>query len=105
MATDNRRIQSTSFFGPITSSPAAADRSQLEDPDSELTEGDADAEELVLGGEGSRDRLTVDGQVGHGPRRREAECPGGDGLLHDGFIDAMSSGVAASLWAPRSPMT
>ena len=69
-------------------------RRQLEDPGAELAEGGADAEQLVLGGEGSRDGLAVDGQVGDRPRGGEAEGPGGDGVLHDGLhrLDVLGGG-------------
>ena len=56
--------------------------SQLEHPGAQLGEGAADAEQLVLGGEGAGHGLAVDGEVGDGPRGREAERTGADGFLH-----------------------
>ncbi len=58
-----------------------ARRGQLEDAGAQFAERGADAEQLVLGGVGAGDRLAVDGQVGDGARRREAEGAGGDRLL------------------------
>ncbi len=57
-------------------------RGQLEDSGAELAQGGPDAEQLVLGGVGAGDRLAVDGPVGDGARGREAQCAGGDRLLH-----------------------
>ena len=57
---------------------------QLEDAGAGLGQRAADAEELVLGGVGARDRLAVDGPVPDGARGGEPQCPGPDGLEHDG---------------------
>ena len=81
MAADRRRIQSTSFFGAMMSSPAAPAGASSKMPVPSSPSALADAEQLVLGGVGARHRLAVDGQVGDGPRRREPEGAGGDGLL------------------------
>ena len=59
-----------------------AGRGQFEDSGAELTQGASDAEQLVLGSMGAGDRFAVDGPVGHGARRGEAEGPGGDRLFH-----------------------
>ena len=84
MATDRRRIQSTSLAGAMTSSPATPVGASSKIAGAQLAERGADAEQLVLGRVGPGDRLTVDGAVGDGARRGEAERARRDGLLHDG---------------------
>ncbi len=69
------------FFGGddvLTGRPC---RRQLEHASAELSQRAPDAEQLVLCGVGPRNRLSVDGQVGKGPRRRETERSGADRLL------------------------
>ena len=83
MAADSRRIQSTSLAGATMSSPATPVGRELEDPGAQLTQGGADAEQLVLGRVGARDGLTVDGPVGDGARGGEPERAGGHGFLDD----------------------
>ena len=61
-----------------------ARRGELEHARAQLAEHRSDAEQLVLGGEGARHRLAVDGAVGQRARGREAERPGADPLAHDG---------------------
>ena len=59
-------------------------RGELEHTRAQLAEHRSDAEQLVLGGEGARHRLAVDGAVGQRARGREAERAGADPLAHDG---------------------
>ena len=56
---------------------------QLEDAGAELAEDTADAEELVLGGEGAGHRFAVDGPVGEGAGGREPERAGEHAFAHD----------------------
>ncbi len=58
-------------------------RGQLEDGPPAGCHGPAEAEQLVLGGERSGNRLAVDGSVAERARRREAQRTGLDGLLHE----------------------
>ena len=63
MAAESRRIQSISRSGAARSSPRTPGRGQLEHAGAELAEHAADAEQLVLGGEGAGHGLAVDGPV------------------------------------------
>ena len=74
-------------------------------PVPQLAEHLADAEQLVLGRERAGHRLAVDRAVHDRARRREAERAGVDALGTMSAIAAMSSGVAGSFLAPRSPIT
>ena len=106
MAAERRRIQSTSRSGAARSSPIDARGRELEHAGAELAEHRADAEQLVLGGEGAGHRLAVDGRVQDRARRREAERAGARcRRARCSAMAAMSSAVAGSLRAPRSPIT
>ena len=71
-----------------------ARRGKLEDPRAEFAQRGADAEEFVLGGEGSRDRFAVDRAVRDGAGGRKAQRAGHDGLAHDGphLVDLLGVG-------------
>ena len=56
---------------------------ELEQAGPELAEHRADAEQLVLGGEGAGHRLAVDGAVHDRARGREAERAGADAVAHE----------------------
>ncbi len=60
------------------------DGRELEHAAAAVGEGSPETEQLVLGSEGSRHGLAVDGAVRDGARRRHTECAGRDGLAHDG---------------------
>ncbi len=82
-----------------------ARRCQLEDPRTQLAQGGADPEQLVLGRVGPGDRLAVDGAVGDGAGGGEPSAPAAIASLTMARMAAMSSGPAGSLRAPRSPIT
>ena len=77
----------------------------LEQARAQLAERGADAEQLVVVGERPRHRGAVERLVEAGTRRREPERARRDPLLHERGHRAMSSAVAGSLRAPRSPIT
>ena len=77
----------------------------LEQARPQLAERGADAEQLVVVGERPRYRGAVERLVEAGTRRREAQRAGRDPLLHERGHPRMSSAVAGSLRAPRSPIT
>ena len=81
-------------------------RSHFEDRTAACGHRPAQAEQFLFGGVRSGHRLAANGTVALGARRRESKCPCFDGLLDDPGHDlvAMSSSVASSLRAPRSPI-
>ena len=79
---------------------------ELEHAGAELAEHAADAEQLVLGGERAGHGLAVDRHVRDRAARREAERAGLDAFAaRCAAIASMSSAVAGSFLAPRSPIT
>jgi hypothetical protein len=84
---------------------ARAHRRELEHRASALGHRTTDAEQLVLRGERAGDRLAVHRAVTERARGGEPQRAGLDRFLHDAAMAAMSSDVAGSLRAPRSPIT
>ena len=79
---------------------------ELEHAGAELAEHAADAEQLVVRGEGARYRLTVDCHVRDRAAGREAERAGLDAIAHEiGHLLDVGRRSRGSFFAPRSPIT
>ena len=105
MAAESRRIQSISFFGSSTSSPAdpAGASSKIPVPSSPraapIPKSSSSAAKVPGTGSPSMARWAMVREV------EKPRAPAATASFTMAFIAAMSSGVAGSLLAPRSPMT
>ena len=106
MAAESRRIQSTSCQASWSISPAEPSGASSKTPVPASASARPDAEQLVLGGKGSRDELPVDGPVAQGAARwRTPRAPARSASRTMSRMASMSAALAGSFLAPRSPMT